>query len=50
MSFPSVIHWLKKLKCGLFWTEDAPHTRRPKIATSVKMVAKVKEDGNTDTR
>ena len=42
MSFSTVIRWFKKFKCGLVSTEDAPHGRRPKTATSAKMVARVK--------
>lgn len=39
-----------KFKCGLISTEDALHARRTKTATSVKMVAQVKEIVNTDAR
>jgi hypothetical protein len=37
---------VNKFKCGLinlFLTEDVLHARRPKTATSVKMVANIKE-------
>ena len=50
MSFSTVFRWCKKFSCGLGSSEDAPHDRRPKRATSAKMVARVKEIVATDAR
>ena len=39
--FSSVTRWCKKFKSGVDSVEDAPHARRPKTATSQKIVEKV---------
>ena len=39
--FPSVTWWCKKFKSGVDSVEDAPRARRPKTATSQKIVEKV---------
>ena len=39
--FSSVTRWCKKLKSGVDSVEDAPYARRPKTATSQKIVEKV---------
>ena len=41
LSFSSVTRWCKKFKIGVNLVEDAPHARRPKTATSQKIVEKV---------
>ena len=41
LSFSSVTRWCKKFKSGVDSVEDAPHARRPKTATSQKIVDKV---------
>ena len=50
MSFPTVFRWFKKFQAGSVSTEDASHCRRPKTATSAKMVAKVKRIVTSDAR
>lgn len=37
-------------KSGVYPVKEAPHTRRPKTATSPKIVEKVKDSIGTDTR
>ena len=48
--FSSVTRWCKKFKCGVDSVEDASHARRPKTATSQKMVEKVTNLNATDAR
>ena len=50
MSFPTAFRWFKKFQAGSVSTEDASHCRRPKTATSAKMVAKVKQIVTSDAR
>ena len=38
--FLSVTQWCKKFKSGIDSVKDAPHARRPKIATSQKQLKK----------
>ena len=48
--FSSVTRCCKKFKCGVDSVEDAPHARRPKTATSQKIVEKVTNSVATDAR
>ena len=48
--FSSVTRWCKKFKSGADSVEDAPHARRPKTATSQKIVVKVMDLVATDAR
>ena len=48
--FSSVTRWCKKFKSGVDSIEDAPHSRRPKTATSQKIVEKVTNLVATDAR
>ena len=50
LSFSSVTRLCKKFKSGVDLVEDAPHERRPKTATSQKIVEKVKNLVATDAR
>ena len=50
LSFSSVTRWCKKFKSGIDSVKDAPHARRPKSATSPKMVEKVKQMVSKDAR
>ena len=50
LSFSSVTRWCKKFKSGVDSVKDAPHARRPKTATSQKIVEKVKKLVATDAR
>ena len=45
--FSSVTRWCKKFKSGV---EDAPHARRPKTATSQKIVEKITNFVAADAR
>jgi hypothetical protein len=45
-----VIWWFKKIKSGVGSVKDPPHARRPKTASSPKMVEKVKKLIGTDAR
>jgi hypothetical protein len=46
--FSSVTRWCKKCKSGVDSVNNAPHARRPKTATSPKMVEKAKVSIATD--
>ena len=48
--FSSVRRWCKKFKSGVDSVEDASHARRPKTATSQKIVEKVTNLVATDAR
>ena len=48
--FSSVTRWYKKFKSGVDSVEVAPHVRRPKTATSQKIVEKVTNLVATDAR
>ena len=48
--FSSVTRWCKKFKSGADSVEDATHARRPKTATSQKIVEKVTNLVATDAR
>ena len=48
--FSSATRWCKKFKSGVDSVEDAPHARRPKTATSQKIVEKVTNLVATDAR
>ena len=48
--FSSATRWCKKFKSGVDSVEDAPHARRPKTATSQKIVEKVMNLVATDAR
>ena len=48
--FSSVTRWCKKFKSGVDSAEDAPHARRPKTATSQKIVEKVTNLVTSDAR
>ena len=48
--FSSVTRWCKKFKTGVDSVEDGPHARRPKTATSQKIVIKVTNLVATDAR
>ena len=48
--FSSVTRWCKKFKSNVDSVEDAPHARRPKTATSQKIVEKVTNLVATDAR
>ena len=48
--FSSVTRWCKKFKSGIDSVEDPPHARRPKTATSKKIVEKVTNLVATDAR
>ena len=48
--FSSVTRWCKKFKSGVDSVEDAPHARRPKTATSQKIVETVTNLVATDAR
>ena len=50
LSFSSITWWCKKFKSGVDSVKDAPHARRPKTATSQKIVEKVKNLVATDAR
>ena len=46
----TVTRWCKKFKSGVDSVEDAPYARRPKTATSQKIVEKVTNLVATDAR
>ena len=48
--FSSVTMWCKKFKSGVDSVEDAPNARRPKTATSQRIVEKVTNSVATDAR
>ena len=48
--FSSVTRWCNKFKSGVDSVEDAPHARRPKTATSQKILEKVTNLVATDAR
>ena len=48
--FSSVTRWCKKFKSGVDSVEDTPHARRPKTATSQKIIEKVTNFIATDAR
>ena len=48
--FSSVTRWCKKFKSDVDSVQDAPHARRPKTATSQKIVEKVTNLVATDAR
>ena len=50
LSFLSVTRWCKKFKSGVDSVEDVPNARRPKTATSQKIVEKVTNLVATDAR
>ena len=50
LSFSSVTRWCKKFKSVVDSVEDAPHARRPKTATSQKIVKKVTNFVATNAR
>ena len=50
LSFSSVTRWCTKFKSGVDSVEDAPYARRPKTATSQKIVEKVTNLVATDAR
>ena len=50
LSFLSVTRWCKKFKSGVDSVEDVPYARRPKNATSQKLVEKVTTLVATDAR
>ena len=50
LSFSSVTRECKKFKSGVDLVEDAPHARRPKTATSQKIIKKVTNLVATDAR
>ena len=50
LSFSSATWWCKKSKSGVDSVEDAHHARRPKTATSPKIVEKVTNLVATDAR